>query len=105
MTYSAANDDRGPPLRLDRLPPSFLVREVVIGAGADLAYRPADWHDALVVVRSGTVEVEFLAGSLRRFDRGDILWLDGLPVRSLRNRGSSSCVLVAVSRVRSAAVD
>ena len=98
MSPCAADGDRGPPLRLDRIPRSFLVREVTIGAGADRAYHPAEWRDALVVVRCGTVEVEFLAGGRRRFDRGDMLWLDGLPVRALHNDGTEPVVLVAISR-------
>ncbi|MFL6140498.1 MAG: hypothetical protein ACJ72N_01340 [Labedaea sp.] len=98
MNPRAADGNRGPPLRLDRIPASFRVRETIIEAGADHPYQPADWHDALVVVRCGTLEVEFRGGGRRRFDTGDVLWLAGLPVFTLHNPGQDAAVLIAVSR-------
>jgi hypothetical protein len=80
--------------------PSFLVRRIVVAPGTDRPYVEADWADALVVVESGGVELECTGGTRRRFGRGDMLWLIGLPLRALHNRGRVPTVLVAVSRLR-----
>jgi hypothetical protein len=81
-----------------RLPPAFVRREIVIAPGDERPYDPEEWIDSLVVVKDGEIEVECDAGHLARFLRGDILWLTGLPLRVLRNRGAAPAVLVAVSR-------
>jgi hypothetical protein len=91
--------DRGRLPFVDRpLPPSLERRELAVPVGAARAYDPALWRDALVVVERGEIELECRGGSSRRFKRGDVLWLAGLPVRALRNRGPERTVLVAVSR-------
>jgi quercetin dioxygenase-like cupin family protein len=82
------------------IPRAFDVRVVSIAPGEELTYHPAQWHDALVGVEAGEVELEGPCGSLVRFVRGDMLWLIGLPLRLLRNPGSEPAVLVAVSRRR-----
>ena len=82
------------------LPPSFELRVITIEPGGERAYDDADWHDALVMVERGAIEIETLSGGRRAFRHGDVLWLDGLPVRLLCNRGSIPAVLAAVSRVR-----
>jgi quercetin dioxygenase-like cupin family protein len=76
----------------------FEVRLVAVAPGGSLAYHDAEWRDALVVVERGEIELESLSGSLRSFERGDVLWLAGLPLRALHNRGHQPAVLVAVSR-------
>ena len=81
-----------------RLPPAFVRREIVLAPGTERPYDPDEWADSIVVVADGEVELECRAGHLARFRRGDILWLTGLPLRVLRNRGSEAAVLVAVSR-------
>jgi quercetin dioxygenase-like cupin family protein len=81
-----------------RLPASFDVRVVGVAPGCERAYEEAEWRDALVVVDRGEIELECLGGSRRRLSRGAVLWLSGLPVRALRNRGPERAVLVAVSR-------
>ena len=80
------------------LPPAFVRREIVVAPGAERPYDPAEWVDALVVVKDGEIELECHAGHLATFRRGDILWLTGLPLRVLRNRGAGPAVLVAVAR-------
>jgi uncharacterized cupin superfamily protein len=80
------------------LPPAFVRREIVVAPGTDRPYDPAEWLDALVVVKEGEIELECRAGHLATFRRGDILWLTGLPLHVLRNRGADPVVLVAVSR-------
>ena len=80
------------------LPPAFARREIVVPPGGERPYDPAEWVDSLVVVKDGEIELEYRAGHLATFRRGDILWLTGLPLRLLRNRGTDPAVLVAVSR-------
>ena len=81
------------------LPPAFVRREIVVPPGAERPYDPTEWVDSLVVVKDGEIELESQAGHLATtFRRGDILWLTGLPLRVLRNRGSEPAVLIAVSR-------
>jgi hypothetical protein len=83
-----------------RLPPGFEVRAVAVAPGRERPYHEADWLDALVVIERGEIELECLGGTRRRFARGDVLWLGGLPLRALRNYGRGPAVLAAVSRRR-----
>ena len=78
----------------------FTRREITIPPKGERPYDPAEWWDSLVTVECGEVELDCHGGALARFKRGDILWLTGLPIRTLRNRGTEPAVLVAVSRVR-----
>jgi hypothetical protein len=71
---------------------------VAVGPGEALPYDEADWRDALVLVRDGEIVLETLCGRSCLFKRGDILWLAGLPLASLRNRGDEPAVLVTASR-------
>jgi quercetin dioxygenase-like cupin family protein len=92
---------RGRPVFLGgRVPRGFQIRRIVFPPGAERAYDEAEWKDAIVVVESGKLELECSGGSRRRVGRGDVLWLIGLPLRGLRNRGAVPAVLVAVSRLR-----
>jgi hypothetical protein len=50
------------------------------------------------VIERGLVELRGDGAERRRFGRGDILWLDGLPIHALHNPGVEPAVLVAVSR-------
>jgi len=83
-----------------RLPPAFELWAAAVAPGRERPYHEAEWRDAIVVVERGAVEIEFLGGSRRRFARGDVLWLVGLPLRALHNRGREPALLVAVSRRR-----
>jgi glyoxylate utilization-related uncharacterized protein len=80
--------------------PAFEVRELALPPGAERAYDGGEWRDALVFVERGEIELESLGGRRRRFQRGAILWLAGLSLRSLRNRGRETAVLFAVTRRR-----
>jgi quercetin dioxygenase-like cupin family protein len=79
-------------------PPAFVLRAVAVAPGCKRAYDEAEWRDAIVVVERGEIELECLGGTSQRFRRGDLLWLTGLPLRALHNRGRESALLVAVSR-------
>ena len=77
----------------------FQLRVVVVVPGRERAYHEAEWRDAIVFVERGEIELE-CPGSNRRFTRGDVVWLVGLPLRVLHNRGREPALLVAVSRRR-----
>jgi quercetin dioxygenase-like cupin family protein len=95
------DDDRSPlPFADRRLSPRFERRAVVIAPGCARAYHEAEWRDAIVIVESGQIELELVGPGRPCFERGDVLWLDGLPLRALHNRGSEPAVLVAVARRR-----
>jgi hypothetical protein len=83
-----------------RLPPEWELRAVSVAPGGQRPYDEDEWRDALVVVERGEIELECCAGGLRRFGPGSILWLFGLPLRALHNRGAESALVVAVSRRR-----
>ena len=68
--------------------------------GGTLAYREEDWRDALVTVESGELELEMRCGRSCFFQRGDLLWFQGLPLARLHNRGTEPTVLTAASRNR-----
>jgi hypothetical protein len=66
--------------------------------GESLPYDDADWRDALVVVRCGEIVLETVSGRSWYFQRGDVIWLGGLPLASLRNRGDERALLIAAAR-------
>jgi quercetin dioxygenase-like cupin family protein len=74
------------------------VRVVAVAPGAEKPYDADEWRDALVVVRSGEIELCGVSGTTRAFATGDVLYLEGVPLRALHNPGSEPAVLVAVSR-------
>ena len=74
------------------------MRTVRMDPGDSLPYEEADWRDALVTVESGELELVMACGRSCFFQSGDLLWLQGLPLASLRNRGDEPTVLVAASR-------
>ena len=80
------------------VPPRFAVREVVVEPGERLAYVASDWLDSIVTISSGAIDLASPGGVCASFLAGDILWLAGLPVSALVNRGANPAVLVAVSR-------
>jgi hypothetical protein len=81
-----------------RLPSWAQLRVVVVAPRHRLAYDEADWHDAIVVVEAGAIDLECVGGSRQRIVRGDLLWLSGLALRSLHNPWPEPAVLAAVSR-------
>jgi hypothetical protein len=79
-------------------PLGFKVRAVAVEPGGRRMYDEAEWSDSLVVVRRGEIELECLSGTRLRFRRGALLWLAGLPLRAVHNRGREPALLLAVSR-------
>ena len=80
------------------LPPAFDRLRVRLQPGAARLTEAAEWNDCLVMVERGAVEVECIGGGRRSFVAGDMLALECLPVRALRNRGPDEAWLLAVRR-------
>jgi quercetin dioxygenase-like cupin family protein len=76
----------------------FSVRAVAVAPGEDLAYEEADWRDAIVVVQRGEIELRGVSGVSRGFRRGDLLWLERVPLAALHNPGAEPAVLLAIAR-------
>ena len=83
-------------MRDDRI--GFTQRTVVLKPGTSRPSGDAEWHDAIVLVESGDVELECAAGGRRRFAAGAVLWLAGIDLRVLHNVGAGPVVLLAISR-------
>lgn len=98
VTFSAGPDDEPVTFRGRALGPAFRRWVISIPPGRARLYDPAEWRDALVVVEEGELHVEARGGAFRVFRAGHVLWLAGLPLRALHNRGSEPVVLVAVRR-------
>ena len=81
--------------------PSYRAREVRIESLGERPYGADDWRNALVIVRSGVLELVSLGGVRRRFGLGSLLFLANLRLRSLRNPGGVPTVLSVVTRARS----
>jgi hypothetical protein len=81
-----------------RVPAAFEARRIVLVPGEERPYEEAAWRDAIVAVQRGAVDLVTEKGLCASFGRGDILWLSGLPMGALRNRGGEPAVLLAVSR-------
>jgi hypothetical protein len=77
----------------------FNVRAVAVAPGEDLAYDEAQWRDAIVLVQRGAIELRGVSGASRSFRRGDLLWLERVPLSALHNPGAEPAVLLAIARV------
>jgi len=82
------------------LPSAFELRVVSVEPGAERLYVEEDWRDTIVVVEEGEIDLEMRCGACPRFVRGDVLWLTGMRLRALLNRGTETATLSAVSRRR-----
>lgn len=80
------------------LPQTFDLRLVTIPAGGSKPYVAADWDDSLVVVEQGCVELECVRGGRRAFATGAVMFLTGLPLRTIHNPRGEPALLAAVSR-------
>jgi hypothetical protein len=76
----------------------FSVRAVAVAPGEDLGYEEAQWRDAIVLVQRGEIELRGVSGASRGFRRGDLLWLEGVPLATLHNPGAEPAVLLAIAR-------
>ena len=80
--------------------PSYRTREVRIQSLGERPYSAEEWRNALVIVRSGVLELVSRGGVRRRFGLGSLLFLANLRLRSLRNPGGVPTVLSVVTRAR-----
>jgi hypothetical protein len=80
------------------LPPAFERFRVVLEPGGSRPMQPADWAGCLVLVERGAIEVDCDTGGMRSFTTGDLMALDWLPLRTLRNPGADEACLLAVRR-------
>jgi hypothetical protein len=80
------------------LPPWFERRTVTIGAGEELAANASSWHDEIVSIEAGAIEVVGADGSIVHLATGAMLFLDGLVDVALRNTGTAPAVLAAIRR-------
>ncbi len=78
--------------------PAFRRRTVTIRPQDTVPYVARDWHDALVVIERGEVDLCCVRGGRRRFGKGAILFLEGLALKALHNPGLEDVVLTALSR-------
>lgn len=101
QAFPSADPDR------DERPVSFLglparagmdLRVVSIPPHTRLAYEPAVWAGALVVVEAGEIELECRRGARACFAAGSVLFFDGLELGTVRNRTGEKVLLSAVSR-------
>ena len=76
----------------------FAVRVVAVAPGDERAFVESEWLDAIVWVERGEIELRGAGGTRRRFVSGEMIWLDGVPLRALHNPGEEPAVLRAVSR-------
>jgi hypothetical protein len=73
---------------------------VRVPPGGELALVEDDWMDTLVVVASGSVELETRCARRLTLVAGDVAFLAGLSLRLIRNRGRTSALLDTVRRRR-----
>ena len=81
------------------LPRTVDLRLVSIPPGAAKPYVAREWDDSLVVVEQGSVELECVRGGRRAFATGAVMFLTGLPLRTIHNPGPETALLAAISRI------
>lgn len=86
------------PVLSGRVPAGFARRVVVVPPGRGRPFDEREWRDAVVVLALGVLELEGREGTRRRFDRGAVLCLEGIPLRALHSCGAGPAVLVATTR-------
>ncbi len=82
----------------------FTVRVVAVGPGEEHLYDEQEWRDAIVFVQHGEIELRGVSGASSSFGRGDLIWLEGVPLRALHNPGTEPALLLAVARANTLTV-
>jgi hypothetical protein len=93
-----AEDEVSKSLLAGSLPTAFERRRFDLAPGTRYVTSAAEWSGALVVIESGTIEVNCVSGGRRTFSAGDMLALDCLPLDWMRNAGNEVARLVAIRR-------
>lgn len=78
-------------------PSGFRLATTVLAPGTELAFRAADWRDALVIVEIGELEIECTSGARAGFEEGAVLAFAGFTPRCLRNPGDGPLVISSLS--------
>jgi hypothetical protein len=80
----------------------FRVRLIMIPPRGERPYRAAEWHNALIRVERGSVDLYSTSGCHLRLSKGATLSLDRLALRTIRNHRATAAVLsvFTVSRMR-----
>lgn len=71
---------------------AFGVNAIVLPAGVETGFHFHEQQEELYFVHSGTVEIEFGDGTVRRLGPGGLARVDAATVRKLSNRGDSDAV-------------
>jgi hypothetical protein len=74
------------------------VRVIVVPPRGERLYDREEWRDVLVVVGSGSIELESQHGVRRQFERFALLVLTDRRLRRLLNPGARPAILLAISR-------
>jgi hypothetical protein len=82
----------------------FAVRVVEVAPGEARVYDEEEWRDAIVLVRRGEIALRGASGASRSFRRGDLLWLERVPLAALHNPGGEPAVLLAIARANTLTV-
>jgi hypothetical protein len=94
----AHDSDVADVLGRDSLPDVYERWRLELAPGASQPTSGAEWAGALVLVETGELRVDCLAGGSRTFFAGDLLALAKLPLRMLVNPGTVAVRLIAVRR-------
>jgi quercetin dioxygenase-like cupin family protein len=78
--------------------PILATRTIELAPAEVLANDDESWHDTIVFVTAGEIEVEGKHGERARFERGDMLCLAPFSVRIVHNVGAEPARLLAVTR-------
>ena len=91
--------DEGRPLLLGRpIPDSFPVTRLTIPPRSARVTEAELWAESLVVVHRGDVEVESAGGARETFHPGDVLCLEWVGARVVRNHGADEAEVVSIRR-------
>ena len=81
-----------------RVPDAFGVRRITIPPGAERPSADDEWHDAIVILERGAIDVVDPRGDRRRFAPGDMLCLEWVECERIVNVGQIDAELVAIDR-------
>ncbi len=81
-----------------RFPVNLELRLVELSPSSSRAYRSGEWTGALVVVERGAIVLAPLRGEPRPLGCGAVLWLAGLPLRTIDNPHPEPALLSVLAR-------
>lgn len=84
---------------IDRpLPAPFTRTTICIPIGHRYPYDENQWHNALVLIRQGTIRIETKTATVYCFPAGDVVYFTGLDIQHLVSVGCDDAVLTAIRR-------